>query len=67
MPRRWISIRRRTPLWAVPPLSSICWQDCCRTYGGVEPMDLAEGDVVRTRIDGRTLVLRDRQIEWLDN
>ena len=41
--------------------------DCCRAYGGVEPMELAEGDIVRTRIDGRTLVLRDRQIEWLDN
>lgn len=52
-------------LFTPNPAFALLLEDCCRAFGGVEPMTLQEGEIVRTHIDGKILVLReDHTIAW---
>lgn len=51
----------RTP----SPAFSLLLEDCCRAYAGEEPMVLKKGQIVKTRIGSRELVLKDNfEITW---
>lgn len=52
-------------IWTPSPAFGLLLEDCCRAYAGEEPMILKKGQIVKTRIDGRELVLNENfEIVW---
>lgn len=44
-------------IWTPSPAFSYLLEDCCRKFGGIEPMVLKEGEEAKSRIDGREWTL----------
>ena len=52
-------------IWTPSPAFRLLLEDCCKTYAGEEPMVLKEGQIVKTRIGDRELVLNENcEISW---
>lgn len=52
-------------IWTPSPAFRLLLEDCCREYAGEEPMVLKEGQIVKTRIGDRELVLNENhEISW---
>ena len=52
-------------IWTPSPAFRLLLEDCCKAYAGEEPMTLKEGQIVKTRIGSRELVLNDTfEITW---
>lgn len=46
-------------IWTPSPAFRLLLEDCCRAYAGEEPMVLKQGQIVKTRIGEKELVLND--------
>ena len=52
-------------IWTPSPAFRLLLEDCCRAYAGEEPMVLEEGQIVKTRVGEKELILNDNfEITW---
>lgn len=55
-------------IWTPSPAFRLLLEDCCLAYAGEKPMMLKDGQIVKTRIGERELVLNDNfEISWEDH